>query len=100
MVDFEQNIIATLPNDISLWKRYVDDTICFEKSNSINHVIESLNGFHNNIKFTIQKEEDILLTCKKIYLTLLCIARKRILIYTSTVNLFLQTIGNVEHLKP
>ena len=33
MVVFEQNIIPTLPKDISLSKRYVDDTISFLKSN-------------------------------------------------------------------
>ena len=27
MVELEQNIIPKLTNDISLWKRYVDDTI-------------------------------------------------------------------------
>ena len=26
-VELEQNIIPTLSNDISLWKRYVDDTV-------------------------------------------------------------------------
>ena len=65
MVDFEQGIIVTLPNDVSLWKRYVDDTFCFAKSDSINHVIESLNDFHSNIKFTIQREKDILLIYNK-----------------------------------
>ena len=29
MVELEQNIIPTLSKDISLWKRYVDATICF-----------------------------------------------------------------------
>ena len=33
-VELEQNIISTLSKDISLWKRYVDDTICFGNSNS------------------------------------------------------------------
>ena len=65
MVDFEQSIIVTLPNDVSLWKRYVDDTFCFAKSDSINHVTESLNDFHSNIKFTIQKEKYLLLICNK-----------------------------------
>ena len=27
MVELEQNIIPILSNDISLWKRYVDDTV-------------------------------------------------------------------------
>ena len=40
MVELEQNIILTLSKETSLWKRYVDDTICFVNSNSINHVLE------------------------------------------------------------
>ena len=72
MVDLEQNIIPTFSKDISLWKRYVDDTICFVNSNHISHVLESLNSFHNNIKFMIEIEKgnkiafsDILLICYK-----------------------------------
>ena len=42
MVKLEQNIIPTLSKDISLWKRYVDDTFWFANSNSINYVLESL----------------------------------------------------------
>ena len=60
-VELEQNIISTLSRDISLWKRYVDDSIFFVNSNSINHVLESLNSFHSNIKFTteIKKKKKI-----------------------------------------
>ena len=50
-VDLERNIIPTLSNDILLWKRYVDDTICFIKLTSINKVLETL-----NIKFNIETE--------------------------------------------
>ena len=57
MVELEQNIIPTLSKDISLWKRYVDDTICFENSNCISHVLESLSSFHSNIKFKIKLEK-------------------------------------------
>ena len=42
----------------SLWKRYVDDTTCFVNSNFISHVLESLNSFHSNIKFTIKIEKE------------------------------------------
>ena len=31
MVELEQNIIPTSSNNMSLWKRYVEDTICFIK---------------------------------------------------------------------
>ena len=57
IVELEQNMISTLPKDVSLWKRYVDDTICFVNSNCINHVLELLNSFHSNIKFTIEIEK-------------------------------------------
>ena len=54
-VDLERNIIPTLSNDILLWKRYVDDTICFIKVTSINKVVET---YHTNIKFTIETETE------------------------------------------
>ena len=72
MLEFEQNIIPTLSKDISLWKGYVDDTICFVDSSHINYVLELLNSFYSNIKFTIKIENknkiaflDILLICNK-----------------------------------
>ena len=57
MVELEQNITPTLSKDISLWKRYVDDTICFVNSDRISHVLELLNSFHSNIKFTVEIEK-------------------------------------------
>ena len=69
MVELEKDIIPTLSNDISLWRRYLGDTICFLKSNCINHVLQSLNTFYNNTKCKIEIEKgnkiaflDILLT--------------------------------------
>ena len=41
-----------------LWKRYVDDTICFIKLISVNKVLETLNSYHTNIKFTIEIESE------------------------------------------
>ena len=58
MVELERNIIPALSKDISLWKRYVDDTICFIKLTSINKVLEALNSYHANIKFTIEIETE------------------------------------------
>ena len=58
MVELEQNMVPTLSNDISLWKRYADDTICFIKLTSINKVLETLNSYHTNIKFTIEIETE------------------------------------------
>ena len=58
MVDLERNIIPTLSSDILLWKRYVDDTICFIKLTSINKVLGTLNSYQTNIKFTIEIETE------------------------------------------
>ena len=58
MVELKRNIIPTLSNDISLWKRYADDTICFIKLTSINKVLETLNSYHKNMKFTIEIETE------------------------------------------
>ena len=52
------HVILTLSKDISLWNKYVDDTIYFVNSNRISHVLESLNSFHSNIKFTIEIEKE------------------------------------------
>ena len=53
MVELERNIIPILSNDLSLWKIYADDTICFIKLPSINKVLETMNSYHKSIKFTI-----------------------------------------------
>ena len=50
--------MSALSKDISLWRGYVDDTIYFVNSNGISHVLESLNSFHSNIKFTIEIEKE------------------------------------------
>ena len=57
MVELEQNIIPILSKNVSLRKRYVDDTICFVNSNCINHVLELLNSFHSNVKFASEIEK-------------------------------------------
>ena len=57
MVELKRNIIPTLSNDISLWKRYYKD-ICFIKLTSINKVLETLNSYHKHIKFTIEIETE------------------------------------------
>ena len=70
MVKLERNTIPALSNDMLLWKRYVDDTICLIKITSINKVLDTLNSYHTNIKFTIEIEPenkisflDVLLIC-------------------------------------
>ena len=58
MIELERNIIPTLSNDILLWKRYVDDIICFIKLTPIKKVLQTLNNYHTNIKFTIEIESE------------------------------------------
>ena len=43
---------------MSPWKRYVDDTISYIKEESIEHVLSKLNGYHDNIEFTYEIEND------------------------------------------
>ena len=38
MVELENNIIPGLQENLSFWKRYVDDTICFVKIGIINYI--------------------------------------------------------------
>ena len=57
-VELEWNIIPTLSKNILLWRRYVNDAICFIKLTSINKVFEILNSYHKNITFTIEIETE------------------------------------------
>ena len=56
MVELERNLIPILKDHLSCWKRYVDDTICFIKNGSVEHVLSTLNNFHSSIKFTYETE--------------------------------------------
>ena len=58
MVELKNAIIPHLENKIKMWKRYVNDTICFAKIDSTNQVLTALNNFHRIIKFTIEIEKD------------------------------------------
>ena len=53
-MELERSIIPPLSDDISLWKRNVDDTICFMKLTFINKVLETLNTYHKKLKFIIE----------------------------------------------
>ena len=52
MVELQRSIIPLLYDDISLWERYQDDTICF-----INRIWD-FEQLHKNIKFTIEIETE------------------------------------------
>ena len=57
-VELERTILPTLKEHMSPWKVYVDDTISYIKEESIEHVLSKLNGYHENIEFTYEIEND------------------------------------------
>ena len=58
MVELENTLVPQLEDSVSLWCRYVDDTFTFIKKGSIEFVLEKLNSFHPNIKFTYEVQKD------------------------------------------
>ena len=57
MVELERTAIQSLSDKIKLWKRYVDDTITFVKTDEIKKVLSFLNSFCSNIQFTMEIEQ-------------------------------------------
>ena len=58
MVEVERSVIPTLMDKIKCWTRYVDDTLCYVKKDSIDYILKMLNGFHRNIQLTCEVETD------------------------------------------
>ena len=58
MVHLERTLMPQLEKIMKPWKRYVDDTITYIKTDSITCVLDILNGFHKNIKFTYEPESN------------------------------------------
>ena len=58
MVELEETIAPKLQSIMPVWRRYVDDTFTFVKKNQIANVIDAINSFHPNIKFTHEIEKD------------------------------------------
>ena len=54
MVELERTIIPSFSDKIKLWKRYVDDTSTFVKTDEIKDVLSSLNSRYSNILFTME----------------------------------------------
>ena len=52
----ERSLVPVLKDQLSFWKRYVDDTITFIKTGSAEYLLSILNSFHPNIKFTYETE--------------------------------------------
>ena len=58
MVYLERTLIPELEKCIKTWKRYVHDTITYIKPDFIMNVIDILNKFPKNIKFTYEVENN------------------------------------------
>ena len=54
MVELENNIVPVLQENLSFWKQYVHDNICFVKIEAINYITTILNNFDPNITFTYE----------------------------------------------
>ena len=69
MVEFENKTIPRISDKMPKWMRYIDDSLAFIKADQLEHILEVLNSYHPDIKFTSEIEEnnklpflDILLT--------------------------------------
>ena len=54
IVELEKTIMPSFSDKIKLWKRYVDDTSTFVKTDEIKDVLSSLNSCYSNITFTME----------------------------------------------
>ena len=58
MVELENSLVPTLNESMTLWQRFVDDTISFVKNDNIAYILDQLNSFHEQIQFTYQVEHN------------------------------------------
>ena len=54
IAELEKTIMPSFSDKIKLWKRYVDDTSTFVKTDEIKDVLSSLNSCYSNIIFTME----------------------------------------------
>ena len=78
MVELENNIVPVLQKNLSFWKRFVDDTLCFVKIGTINYITTILNDFDPNITFTIEVEKN----CKLPFLDVFLIKKRNNIVTT------------------
>ena len=56
MVELERLVIPNPMDQMKCWTRYVNDVLCFIKTDSMDYALKMLNGFHRNIQFTYEVE--------------------------------------------
>ena len=57
-VHLERTLMPQLQEFMKPFKRYVDETITYIKTDSITRVLDIFNGFHKNIKFLYELESN------------------------------------------
>ena len=68
MLVLETRIIPRVTDNISHWRRYVDDTFVFIKKGYVEqHVLACLNSFYKNIHFTYELENQDNLTISRCF---------------------------------
>ena len=58
MVKFENSLVPTLNESMTLWRCFVDDTITLVKNDYIAYVLDQLNSFHERKQFIYEVEHN------------------------------------------
>ena len=58
MTELEIAMIPSLGNYLQNWKQFVDDTFMFVLPDKIGYIVNQLNSFDENIRFTCEIEEE------------------------------------------
>ena len=69
MVELENKMVPKLKKSLKHWKRYVDDTLAYVKTGSIETVLNAINSFHPSIQFTYEEEKDNSIAFLDVYVT-------------------------------
>jgi len=56
--DLEKNIFQNLNTHIFFYYRYMDDIVLAASKNKINDILDSFNGYHERIKFTVDHGDE------------------------------------------
>ena len=58
MVELETTVVPKLEDHVKKWRRFLDDTIAYVKTGSVEYVLSVLNSFYKNIKFTYEEKQN------------------------------------------
>ena len=58
MVEIETTVFPKLEDHVKKWRRFLDDTIAYVKTGSVEYVLSVLNSFYKNIKFTYEEKQN------------------------------------------